>query len=112
QPAPDQGAEAVLQGAGRGPGPSHARLRASEELARARQGLHRPEVGDRAGAGPARPDEPGSRPLTGDLHRSFWLSPGPTTGGVALPDAERAPGSVVGPAPPVGRAEKGHAGGG
>ncbi|AEY94107.1 hypothetical protein SHJG_8844 [Streptomyces hygroscopicus subsp. jinggangensis 5008] len=48
------------------------------------KGPHRPEVGDRAGAGPARPDEPGSRPLTGDLHRSFWLSPGLPPAGVAL----------------------------
>jgi hypothetical protein len=34
---------------------------------RPRQGPHGSEVGDRAGAGPAGADEPGSRPLTDDL---------------------------------------------
>ncbi|MDO0938923.1 transposase family protein [Streptomyces sp. DG2A-72] len=45
----------------------HGRLRPSQELARPRQGPHGSEVGDRAGAGPAGADEPGSRPLTDDL---------------------------------------------
>lgn len=34
-----------------------------------------PRAGDCAGASPAGPDEPGSRPLTGDLHRSHPPAP-------------------------------------
>ncbi|MER7736463.1 transposase family protein [Streptomyces erythrochromogenes] len=41
----------VQQGAGRRPRTGRARLRAPEELARAQQGTHRPEMGDRPGQG-------------------------------------------------------------
>ena len=50
--------------------PGRARLRPPEELARARQGPHRPDVGDRAGAGPAGPHEPRSLPLTANKSKN------------------------------------------
>lgn len=51
--APDAWSEAVQQGTGGREGPGRARLRGPQELARARQGPHRPGVGDRPGQGPA-----------------------------------------------------------
>lgn len=48
----------------------HQTNRPPQELARALQGTHRPEVSDRPGQSPARPEEPRSHPLTDDLQRS------------------------------------------
>ncbi|MCX4428887.1 transposase [Streptomyces mirabilis] len=47
--APDAWAESVQQGTGSREGPGRAQLRQPQELARARQGPHRPDVGDRPG---------------------------------------------------------------
>jgi len=70
EPTPDLRPEAVEHRASSGPGTGGAWPRPPQELARARQGTHRPRLGDRPGPSLVGPHEPRSLPVTDDLHRS------------------------------------------